>query len=145
MSVFVDTGVFVAHQNRRDAEHAEAKRAMDAMGSGRWGRPFTSDYVLDEAVTLTRSRTGSHAEALVVAHRILGTAGYPPVFDLLMVTGPVFRRALEVFQTYDDQELSFTDATIVALVEHRRIDHVLSFDDDFDGIVPRIEPGREED
>ena len=36
--------------------------------------------------------------------------------------------------------MSFTDATTVALAERRGIDRVLSFDDDFDGIVPRLDP-----
>jgi predicted nucleic acid-binding protein len=36
--------------------------------------------------------------------------------------------------------LSFTDATTVALVERHGIDAVLSFDDDFDGIVERVDP-----
>lgn len=144
MTVLVDSGVFVAHVNRRDPGHAAARRTMAAVLADRWGRAFASDYILDESVTLARSRTRSHAVAVSVADLILGRRGFTPFFDLLMVTGPIFRRALELFEAYDDQELSFTDATTVALMERRRIDHVLSFDDDFDGIVPRIEPGQEE-
>lgn len=47
---------------------------------------------------------------------------------------------LETFERYDDQSLSFTDASTVALVETRDIDAVLSFDDDFDGLVERVDP-----
>jgi len=45
-----------------------------------------------------------------------------------------------VFERDDDQELSFTDATTVALAERHGIDRVLSFDDDFNGIAPRLDP-----
>lgn len=45
-----------------------------------------------------------------------------------------------VFEQCDDQELSFTDATIVALTERHGIDRVLSFGDDFDGVVRRTDP-----
>lgn len=58
-----------------------------------------------------------------------------------MVTWPVFRHTLRVFETYADKELNFTDAATIALVQKRRIEHVLSFDRDFDGIVPRLGPG----
>jgi hypothetical protein len=59
---------------------------------------------------------------------------------MLHVSKAGFRDAIDVFERYDDQDLSFTDATIVAVVERFDIDHVLSFDDDFDGVVPRAEP-----
>lgn len=57
------------------------------------------------------------------------------------VTAAVFTDAIEIFEQYDDQELSFTDATSVALCRRHDIDGVLSFDDDFDGLVERISPG----
>ena len=50
------------------------------------------------------------------------------------------RAALETFRGYDDHTLSFTDATSIALCGSRGIDAVLSFDDDFDGLVDRIDP-----
>ncbi|MFC7076964.1 hypothetical protein [Haloarcula halophila] len=47
---------------------------------------------------------------------------------------------MSAHETYADHELSFTDATTVVLVEQHDIDAVPSFDDDFDGIVDRLEP-----
>lgn len=140
MSVFIDTGVFVAAQNRSDANHKAARAALDLVLSRKLGRAFTSDYVFDEAVTLARVRTGSLAEAKAIASRILGRAPMPHVFDMLMVTGPVFRDALRVLETYEDKPLSVTDATSVALIRRRGIDRILSFDRDFDGVVDRLEP-----
>jgi predicted nucleic acid-binding protein len=56
------------------------------------------------------------------------------------VSAAVFEDAVEVFEQYDDQALSFTDSTSVALCGRHDIDSILSFDDDFDGIVDRIPP-----
>lgn len=140
MSVLVDTGVIVAHLNQRDPRHDAARAAMKAVFAGRRGRAFASDYVLDEAVTLARRRTKSHAVAMSVADFILGRRDFRPFFEVLMVTGPVFRSALQVFERYHDKDLSFTDATSIALIEKRHIDHILTFDADFEGIVPRIAP-----
>lgn len=140
MSVFVDTGVFYAHHDTDAERHDAAVTAFDDLLEGAYGKPYTSDYVLDETVTLARVRTGSFEAADTVARRILGEGSFPRVFDLLHVGPDAVREALETFRKYDDHELSFTDATTVALCEARDIDAVLSFDADFDGIVQRVEP-----
>ncbi|MEF8853301.1 MAG: hypothetical protein V5A44_11090 [Haloarculaceae archaeon] len=45
-----------------------------------------------------------------------------------------------MFERYDGQEPSFTDATTVALADELDVDSVLSFDDDFDGLIDRTDP-----
>jgi predicted nucleic acid-binding protein len=59
---------------------------------------------------------------------------------MLHVSTAVFTDAIAVFERYDDQSLSFTDATSVALIDRHGIDGILSFDDDFDGVVRRFDP-----
>lgn len=139
MSVFVDTGLYFALQNRRAANHDDAVAGLAAVQSGRFGRPYTSEYVFDEAVTLVRSHRG-YREARVAANRILGAAEFPSVYEVLTVTTDDFEAALDTFDRYRDHPLSITDATTVALMDQHGIDHLLSFDDDFDGIVDRLEP-----
>ena len=51
-----------------------------------------------------------------------------------------FGRAIDLFDHYSDERLSFTDATILAHVESRNVDYVRTFDEDFDGIVDRLDP-----
>lgn len=140
MSVFVDTGLFYALQNERAAEHDRATAAFEAVLTGSYGTVYTSDYVYDETVTLVRSRTGAFDEAKAVGDRILGRGAYPEAVEMLFVDRDVFEAALDLFERYDDHSLSFTDATTIALVERRDIDRVLSFDDDFDGVVDRLAP-----
>lgn len=142
MSVFVDTGVFYAHHDTDANRHENAVAAFDDLLDGSYGQPYTSDYVLDETVTLTRVRTGSFDAADTVAGRILGEDPFPDVFEMIDVGPDDVREALETFRRYDDHDLSFTDATILRLCDSRGIDAVLSFDDDFDGLVDRVEPGR---
>jgi hypothetical protein len=140
MSVFVDTGVFFAHHDTDAARHDHAIDAFDALLDGEYGQPYTNDYILDETVMLTRTRTGSFEAANIVASRILGEEPFPHVFELLHVQPDDVQASLEVFRRYDDHDLSFTDASIIALCESRGIDAVLSFDTDFDGLIDRIEP-----
>ena len=142
MSVFVDIGVFYAHHDMDANRHGDAVTAFDELLDGSYGQPYTSDYVLDETVTLTRVRTGSFDAADTVAGRILGEDPFPDVFETINVGPDDVQEALETFRRYDDHDLSFTDATILRLCDSRGIDAVLSFDDDFDGLVDRVEPGQ---
>lgn len=140
MTVFVDTGVLYAHHDADASRHDAALGAMNAVNRGSYGQPYVSDYVYDEAVTLTRARAGGFGPAREISRRICGVGEYPSVLEMVHVTPGRFREAVDAFERYDDQSLSFTDATTVALVDHRDLDAVLSFDDDFDGLVERVDP-----
>lgn len=59
---------------------------------------------------------------------------------MLHVSAAVFTEAVDVFDRYEDQGLNFTDATTIALVRRHDIDAVSSFDDDFDGLIDRVDP-----
>ena len=140
MSVIIDTNVFYAVQNERATNHTAAKKALSRATSGELGRPYTTDYVYDETLTLVRTRTNSFREASIVGNRILGRNGYPDAIDFITVSERLFDRSITTFERYHDHALSFTDASIIALIQERGFDDVLSFDDDFDGIVFRIDP-----
>lgn len=140
MTVLIDSGVFYAHADEDATRHSVARDAFDTVIDGELGQPYASDYIYDEAVTLTLSRTGEYAYAQQVGQRIRGTSDYPELVGLERVTPAVFDAAVAVFERYDDQHLSFTDATSIALVEERDIDGILSFDDDFDGVTKRFDP-----
>jgi Predicted nucleic acid-binding protein, contains PIN domain len=100
---------------------------------------MTSDYIYDETVTLTQVRTGDADAGFEVGRRIRGT-GFPSAIELLQSSPTLFDRAVSVHQTSADHELSFTDAMTVVMIEYHDIDGVLSFDDDFEGIVSRLVP-----
>ena len=140
MSVFVDTGLFYAVQGTGTSRHDTARDALSAVVQGSYGRALTTNFVVEETATLVRSRTGDFGQAKRAIDRILGRGEYPDAFDLRHVDPELFSRGIDAFDRYSDHELSLTDATTVALVESADIDHVLSFDDDFDGIVDRLEP-----
>lgn len=140
MGIFVDTGPAYAQGDDRARRHEVSATALEHVIQGPWGRPYVSDYIVDEAFTLTRARTGRLDVARDVVDRFLGRAGHRTVFAVLGVDAETFDRALAVLDRYADHDLSFTDATTVSLMEARGIDHLLSFDDGFDGVVDRLDP-----
>lgn len=140
MSVFVDTGILYAAFDSAATRHQTARSALTAvLTDAKYGRTITSDYVYDETVTLTLRRTGSTQRAISVGKKLRSTDGANAV-SMIHVTEPLFDAAVNAFERYDDQRLSFTDAVTVAIVDTPRADRVLSFDDAFDGIVPRLDP-----
>jgi predicted nucleic acid-binding protein len=139
MTVIVDTGVLYADHDTDASRHEAATRAVEAIYDGEFGQPYVSDYIYDEAVTLTLKRSDVEA-AKLLRKRIRGVDSYPTTYEMCSISAAVFADAVSIFERYDDQQLSFTDASTVALCERHAIDAVVSFDDDFDGVVDRIEP-----
>ncbi|MXV60960.1 PIN domain-containing protein [Natronorubrum sp. JWXQ-INN-674] len=138
MTVCIDTGVLYADHDLDASRHDAASRALEAVFDGEFGHPYVSDYIYDEAVTLKRGQAFTPAQQ--IGEKIRGVDPYPQIYELLRVSAAVFADAVEMFEQYDDQALRFTDATTVALCRRHNIDAVMSFDDDFDGIVERIDP-----
>lgn len=138
--ILVDSGVLYAQRDEDAPRHAIAHPALESTFAGSYGRPVVSDYIVDETFTLTLARTRRGDLARGVLDWIFGTGGGPGRFDLLWVTQHGFRRAVEILDRFSDHALSFTDATTVALMEDHDVDHLLSFDEGFDGIVDRLDP-----
>ena len=140
MTVLVDTGVLYAEHDTDATRNETATAAVEKAREGTLGQPYISDYIYDEAVTLTLERGGDHGEAAKLGKRLRGIGPYPSVYERLRVSAATFNDAVDVFEGYDDQKLSFTDATTIALVNRHDIDRVLSFDDGFDGLIDRLDP-----
>lgn len=140
MTVLVDTGVLYADYDVDSTRHETAARALETVYDGELGQPSVSDYVYDEATTLALKRSGSFEVAKRLGERLRGAEPFPEVYEMYQVTPAIFDKTVEIFERYDNQGLSFTDASTVALAERHDIDTVLSFDDDFDGVVDRTDP-----
>lgn len=64
MTVLVDASVIVAAHNPRDEHHERGLALVEALQQGVHGEPMTTDFVLDEVVTVALARTGRHAVAV---------------------------------------------------------------------------------
>jgi len=134
VAVFIDTGVFVALRNADDEFHVRSKELMRRALKGDFGRIFTSDYVVDEAVTTALVRTRRHDLAVDVGNYILES---PRIFKL-WTTKDVFDRAWKRFKTFEDRPMSFSDCVSVAHIEKNGIRQIISFDSGFDGLIQRL-------
>ena len=129
--IFVDTSAFLALVNEKDTNHTEAVHFLEKIKSGRVKikKIITSDYIIDETLTRIRYSVG-HQEAVEWGKDILASN----VVERLEVGIEMFELAWELFQTYDDKKLSFTDCTSFAIMKKNGIEKAFSFDEDFERI-----------
>lgn len=139
MTVFLDTGVLVAFSNQRDQRHERASELLEEIRTGRYGVPFTSDYVFDEAVTLALMRTGRGELAVGVGELILPASREERFLELIHTSREDFVEAWSAMRGHVNAGLSFTDWVTVQHVRRQEIDRVASFDRRLDAWVPRIE------
>jgi predicted nucleic acid-binding protein len=134
VTVFIYTGVFVALRNADDEFHIRSKELMRKALKGDFGRIFTSDYVIDEAVTTALVRTRRHDLAVDVGNYIIES---PRIFKL-WTTKDIFGLAWERFKTFKDRPISFSDCVSLTHIEKNGIKQIISFDSGFDGLIQRL-------
>ena len=131
MQVFVDTGGWFAYFVRRDPDHAAA---IDWMRRNH--QPLvTTDYVLDELLTLLKLRE-SHPVAAAAGVALLDRQ----VTRLERIGETDFPGAWQVFQQYSDKGWSFTDCTSKVVMQRLSVTHAFAFDSHFEefGTIIRV-------
>lgn len=120
--IFVDTGAWFASIIPSDADHAAASRWLSQNAEPL----ITTDYVVDETLTLLRSR-GELSRALQLGEAFfsdtLATVYYLTEADILL--------AWKTFQDFSDKEWSFTDCTSKVVMERLNLTHAFALDRHF--------------
>ena len=123
--IFIDTGAFVARYLERDQYHDRAMEQWQTLQNDH--RPcFTSNFVLDETFTLL-ARRSTYQFAAERARNLLESH----VLSILRPDETDEFAALDYFQKYADQSVSFTDCVSFVLMEKYRIPTAFSFDRHF--------------
>jgi predicted nucleic acid-binding protein len=126
----VDTGAFVAVMRKKDRHHEAARNFIASPPP-----LVTSDYVVDETVTLLLTRVGRDA-----AERFLGSIRSSRLLRLEMVGKDGFSQAESLFLHYKDKEWSFTDCTSFAVAKRLGVEEVFGFDHHFEQMGLRQVP-----
>lgn len=125
MKILIDTGAWVSIAMKQDKHHEAAVHLLRNFQQDSIVL-ITSDYILDEVLTLVRMRS-THENARSIGIAILKS----PVVRFERITETVWEKAWKIFQRYKDKMWSFTDCTSFALMDHLRINHAFTFDTDF--------------
>jgi predicted nucleic acid-binding protein len=120
--IFVDTGAWYASLVPTDPDYALAVRWLAANHSPL----LTTDYVIDETLTLLRAR-GERTRALLLGTRFFDES----LAKVHKVTAADFTLAWKTFEQFDDKDWSFTDCTSKVVMEQLSIDVAFAFDRHF--------------
>ncbi len=120
--IFVDTSGWFAAIVPTDQDHEIAR---DWFLQNR--EPlFTTDYVIDETLTLFKAR-GENTRSLQIAEEFFSGE----LAEIYFLTESDILQTLEVFKTFSDKDWSFTDCSSKVVCEKFEITHAFSFDKHF--------------
>lgn len=124
-TLFIDTSGWCAVYDRSDTNHQKALAFWREI-TGTTGTLFTSDYVLDETLTLLRLRLG-HRDAVEFGRAVLASE----VVKVVPVSAKTWQEAWELFVKFRDKDFSFTDCTSFVLMRRLKLTEALAFDQHF--------------
>ena len=129
MKVFIDTWGWLALQDKREPHHQEVKNFYKEFRQ-RKGTVYTTDYVLDETITLLFRRLPfSTAKEFLKDIDQAVEEGY---LHLERVTPERFNTAKDLRIKFQDKpRISFTDFTSMIIMSERIIAEILTEDDHF--------------
>lgn len=123
--IFIDTGAFLARYVERDQYHDAASGHWRTLQNDR-RRCFTSNFILDETITLLPRRS-TYQFAAERARNLFRSKS----LSILRPDENDEVAALEMFQKYADQSVSFTDCVSFVLMQKMDIKCAFSFDRHF--------------
>lgn len=128
MKLFVDTAAWLALNDKNDQYHKEAM-AKSLEIKAKKIELITSEYILDESITLIRYRV-SHQAAVIFGDSLFKSR----IVKIVDITEGDRLKAWEIFKKYDDKELSFTDCTSFVLIKNLKLQKAFTFDKHFQQI-----------
>ena len=124
--IFIDTSAWYAAEVADDVNHEAACKFLAEIASGKYGVSVTTDYVLDETLTLLRSRRG-----LASASRFIDKIRKSKSIRVFWIDESLFEKALDVFRKSDHKSWSFTHCTSFALMRDLSVSEAFTFDNHF--------------
>jgi predicted nucleic acid-binding protein len=128
--VFFDTWGWLAIAHRDDCRHAEVTAFYrDFIVAG--GLPVTSDYILDETITLLRARTTATGTEQLIEGILAARQSSRVLIE--RISEERWTVAWKMCRKYSDKtDISFTDFTSFVIMKELRITEALTADRHFE-------------
>ncbi len=120
-TVFIDTGAYLAHFHPKDQSHKQALKVWTWIETQRIPR-VTTNHVLDELATILARRT-SYAFSAMKMREI-----YRANLQIERPSARAEQEALDLFEKYADQKISFTDCLSFVTMQHLGVTKAFTFD-----------------
>jgi predicted nucleic acid-binding protein len=129
--IFVDTTFWVGDADANDDFHESAHTVIEAVRTGRLSPALTTDFVLDETVTILGRRGGFGADK---ASRVAGSVLASPRVFTVYVDEPLLAESLHLYPDFKGK-LSLTDVASVVTMRRYGVRDIFSHDRDFEGVA----------
>jgi len=123
--IFVDSSAFGALFLENDKNHKNALALFQKLKNSKTPL-YTSDYIIDETLTLLLHRSG-HKQSIAAGEAIFSS----DVIKIVSVYPDTFKSAWILYKKYDDKKFSFTDVTSFTIIKDLNIKKAFGFDSDF--------------
>ena len=128
--IFIDTTFWVGDADTNDDFHRSAHNVIEALRTGKTPSGLTTDFILDETVTILGKRRGFGAgKAANVAERIMTS---PRVFTIY-IDETLMNESLKLFPEHRGK-LSLTDVASLVVMRRYDVKRIFSHDHDFNGL-----------
>jgi len=126
--IFIDTTFWVGDADANDDFHDSAHEVIEAIRTGRTAIALTTDFVLDETVTILGRRGGFGSDkAARVAESVMSS---PRVFTVY-IDEVFMKESLELYPQFHGR-LSLTDVCSSVVMKRYAVREIYSHDKDFD-------------
>ncbi|MDP3729044.1 MAG: PIN domain-containing protein [bacterium] len=122
MVIFIDANIFCAIINENDVHHKKAKEIIEKYTKEKQ-HFITTDYIFDEAVSVTQRKLGKQAAILLGRHILHGEVYF------IQIDKKKCNKAWKIFQ--EENNFSFTDCTNIACMQELNIKQIATFDKEF--------------
>ena len=120
--IFVDTGAWFALFVPTDPNHGAAHRWYDQNQQ----TLLTTDYIIDETLTLLKAR-GEWTRAFAVGRQLFGGS----LANIHYLTREEIFLTWQTFQNFSDKAWSFTDCSSKVIIEKLDLPRAFAFDQHF--------------
>ena len=129
MRLFMDTSALIALEDRDDRNHSAALEYRERLREGKtpFRSLYTSNYIIDETLTLLRLHLG-HRVAVSFGESVKSSKAVK-VFWIDSESDAV---AWKIFRAHEDEDFSYTECASFALMEKEAISSAFAFDKHFE-------------
>ena len=110
-----------------DEKHPAAQSVMMDIRNGIYGKMVTTNYIIDELITLLRNNV-THHDVVKIGNAVRST----PNIYLVWIDEVIEQKSWEYFQKYQDKTYSFTDCTSFVIMNAMKIELAFAYDAHFD-------------
>ncbi len=140
MAILLDTGFYFGLLSIKDQYHQQSQSIIKDLIKKKYGKIYTSNFILDESLTLINIRTkGKRLDLLEKMKKLF--LGSLAIANLLSIENSWLDSIynLQKKLSAPGDPVSFTDASNIVLCNNYEIKNIVSFDEHFSGFLNVID------